>query len=402
MHLKTTRTNRTTRSATVSVLTVLLAATIFFGLSGFPSMGVHATSFNAVQIFVNTSNDLQYNYLLSAYNLTGSQVATYQSSFPAAAFELPAGSYLFTVSALRNGYPPCPLCAQPGVEVPQAKGNGSSSSSSGSTTAEPVFLIQSASEYGYAVETISGPATFTIQTQNVTTLPTSPVTVKVTFANGTAAAGAYVSASIIGQDYYWWSPNSNVVMSNQTNSLGIAHLILPQEPAVISAWDWIPVNLPLNNHTITAIIGGQKINVTIYWEPTYVGLSASAIVIPPYSSVNLVLHYQQPEGWVIPLTAKTGTTGSSGAPTGTIANQPTGVPSTVQSTPSQTGSESQYYLPSAIPSIEAALGTTGSTTTSSNPVLGGGLTTVAVGSAAVVLAAIGVAVVVLRTRPHQQ
>ncbi|MGD0318555.1 MAG: hypothetical protein ABSB56_02515 [Nitrososphaerales archaeon] len=402
MQLQTMKTNRTSHRATASALSVMLATIMLLGLAGLPALTVHAASFNDVQIFVNTSANLQYNYFLSAYNLTGSQVATYQSSFPAAAFELPAGSYLFTVSALREGYPSCPMCAEPGVEAGQANGGASSSSNSGSTTAMPAFLIQSASEYGYAVETVSGPATFTIQTQNVTLLPTSPVTVKVTFANGTAAVGADVSASIIGQNYYWWNPSSSVVMSNQTNNLGIAHLVLPQAPAVITAWDWVPVNRTLDNSTVPDKIGGQPINVTLYWQTTYVGLSASAIVIPPNNSVSLTLHYQQPENWIVPMGVKTSTANSSGASTGTIADQPTGVPSTVQSAPSQTGSQIQYYLPSAVPSIEAALGTTGSTTTSSNALLGGGVTTIAIGAAAVILATLGVAVVILRTRPHHQ
>jgi hypothetical protein len=399
-------------------------AIIFLGLTGVPALGANATSFNAVQIFVSTSANLQYNYLLSAYNLTGNQVATYQSSYPAAAFELPAGSYLFTVSALREGYPSCPLCAQPGVKEGEVKGNASSSPQNSNTTVRPVYLIQSASEYGYAVKTVSGPVTFTIQTQNVTLLPTSPVTVKVTFANGTAAVGAYVSASVVGQDYYWWNPNSNVVMSNQTNNLGIAHLILPQAPAVISAWDWVPVSPPVNNGTIPVNpperngtlpdnplvnngtapvdIGGQKINVTIYWQQTYVGLSASAIIIPPFSNVNLTLHYQQPEYWVMPMGVKTATANSSGASDGTIASQPTGVPSTVQPAPSQTGARSEYYLPSMIPLIQSIGTTTESTTTSSHALPGGDLTTVAIGATAVVLAALGVAAVILRTRSHQQ
>ncbi|MGD0396161.1 MAG: hypothetical protein ABSB26_04540 [Nitrososphaerales archaeon] len=370
----------------------MLGTIIFLGLVGLPALTVHAASFNDVQIFVSTSASLQYNYYLSAYNLTGNQVATYQSSFPAAAFELPAGSYLFTVSALREGYPSCPMCAQP----------ASGGSQSGSTTAMPVFLIRSASEYGYAVETVSGPVTFTIQTQNVTLLPTSPVTVKVTFANGTVAVGADVSASIIGQDYYWWNSGSSVVMSNQTNNLGIAHLVLPQEPAVITAWDWVPVNRTADNSTVPAKIGGQTINVTLYWQTTYVGLSASAVVIPPDNSVNMTLHYQQPENWVMPMGVETSTANSSPGSNGTIANKPTGVPSTVQSTPSQTASEIQYFLPSAVPSIEAALHTTGSTTTSSYAILGGGVTTVAIGATAVILATLGVAVVILRTRPHNQ
>lgn len=401
MHLQTMRTNFTSRRVTASVLSVLLAAILFLSLTGLPASGVHATTFDAVQIFVSTSNNLQYNYLLSAYNLTGSQVATYQSAFPAAAFELPGGTYLFTVSALREGYPSCPVCMQPASEGGTATGGTGGSSSSG-TTALPAILIQSASEYGYAIETLTGPVTLTIQTQNVTQLPTTPVTVKVAFENGTAAAGAEVSASIVGQDYYWWGPNSSVVMSNQTDSLGITHLVLPQAPAVVTAWDWVPINLPTSNNTAPAMIGGQKINVTVIWQHTYFGLSASAILFPPSNTVNLTLHNQEPQTWVTPLGVATGTANSSGSPAGTIASQPTGVPSTVQSTPTSTESQSQYYLPSAIPSIEAASVTPGGGTTSPNATLGGGLTTVAIGAAAVVLASIGVAVVILRTRPRQQ
>ncbi len=410
MHLQTMRTNRTSRRATASALSVMLVTIILLSLTGLPALTVHATSFNAVQIFVGNSSSLQYTYSYSAYNQTGSLVGSYESSYPAAAFELPAGGYLFTVSALREGYNPCLLCAQPMLRAGEAEGNAlgidssgnSTSTSSGNSTVVPVYLIQPSSLYGYAVKTVSGPVTFTIQIQNVTSLPTDPVTVKVTFANGTAAVGADVSASIVGQDYYWWNAGSSVVMSNQTNNLGIAQLVLPQAPAVITAWDWVPVNLPMSNNTVPTKIGGQPINVTVYWQTTYVGLSASAMVIPPESSVNLTLHYQQPENWVMPGGVETSTANSSGASNGTIASQPTGVPSAVQSAPSQTGSQSQYYIPSAIPSIEAALGTTGSTTTSSHAILGGGVTTVAIGATAVILAALGVAVVILRTRPHRQ
>ena len=292
------------------------------------------------------------------------------------------------------------MCMEPGVANGQTKGDSTASLPGGSTTAVPVFLIQSASEYGYAVETVSGPATFTIPTQNVTLLPTTTVTIKVSFVNGTAAVGAEVSASIVGQDYYWWS-NPNLDMSNQTNSLGIVQLIIPQAPAVISAWDWIPVNLPISNNTVLANIGGQTINVTIPWQPTYVGLSASGMIIPPQDSLNLTLRYQQPQGWATPLGVATEPANSSGAPVGTIASQPTGVPSTVQSVPSSTGSQSQYYLPNSIPSIEGAIVTTG-TTISTHSTTGSGVTDVAIGAAAVVLAAIGIAFVVLRARPHRQ
>jgi hypothetical protein len=367
----------TTRFASKGALLVAVGLLIF---SGVPMvLAQSASSFNNVQIFVNTGADLPYSYTFSAYNQTGSLVGTYQSSYPAAGFELPTGDYLFTVSA-SQWYNSCMGCYYAYASSP-ASGEGttrdntttvtitSTTTASKSTSTSPyIAIFQQSSEYGYAVESVNGPATYTIQTQNVTLLPTTPLNVKVTYVNGTVAVGAYVSASIVGQNYYWWGFNPNTIMSNTTDSFGVAHLVLPNAPAVVSAWAWIPVNLPPSNNTGRPInppekngtvpssppvsngtgpvdIGGQKINITTYWETTYVGLSASTTIIPPYGDVSLTLQYQQPESWIRPMG---------------VSNQPTGVPSTVQSNPSKSGSDlSQPYLPSAIPLINGSMHPTG-------------------------------------------
>ena len=338
-----------------------LAAIILasMALTTLPVVFASNASYNNVQIFVTTSSNLNYSYFFTAYNLTGQLVGTTQTPYPAAAFELPAGTYLFTVSAVEQTSYGCYVCAEPLT-------SGQASGSSSSTPAQSPIVIKNgtllpvfrppASEYGFKLEQVSGPDTINIVTQNTTRFPTTPVTVKVSFANGTAAAGASVSASIVGQWYYWWGNDPSVVTSNQTNSDGVASLVLPNAPAVVDAWDWVPVNLPANQTTFKVDVGGQTVNVTAYWEPTYVGLAASALIIPPTNSVSLTLHYQQPNFWVTPAGAQV-QPGNPGATSGSaVSNAATGVPSGSAQASSQQGTSSQYYLPTAIPALSAESG----------------------------------------------
>jgi len=336
---------------------ILLAS---MALTTLPVAFASNSSYNNVQIFVTTSSNLNYTYFFTAYNLTGKLVGTSQTPYPAAGFELPTGTYLFTISAIEQTSYGCDVCAQPlnsgtassGAPSPQAPSpiaikNG---------TVIPIFR-QPASEYGFKVEQVSGPETISIATQNTTSFPTTSVTVKVSFVNGTAAVGASVSASIVGQWYYWWGNDPSVVTSNQTNSDGVATLVLPEAPAVVDAWDWVPVNLPANQTTVKVDVGGQTVNVTAYWEPTYIGLAASAIIIPPTNSVSLTLRYQQPNFWVTPAGAEV-QPGSPGASSGSaVSNAATGVPSGSAQASSQQGTPSQYYLPTSIPALSAESGT---------------------------------------------
>ena len=308
---------------------------------------VSATSFNNVQIFVTTPTPQVYGFQFAAYNLTGSLITSTQTLYPEAAFELPPGEYLFTVSATNtsnhNGYA-CPL----------AEGDASSilrtTNSPGLSPITPIPCYPPSSEYGYATATISSPRTINIQMQNVSTTSTTAVTVKVSYANGTAAADTSVYASIVGELYYWWGSNSSVIMGAQTDGNGIAHLVLPVAPAVITAWKWFPIFTNSNGSTIQTAAGGQAENITTYWEPTYIGLSGSGILIPPENSISVTLPYQQPNYWVMP--GGVISEGANSGPTsmGTVASQPGGVPSMV-STASGTQGSSQYYLPAQIPAI---------------------------------------------------
>jgi hypothetical protein len=357
-----------------------------------------STSFNNVQVFVNTSSSNEnYSFFFTAYNLTGQLVGSTQTPFPAAAFELPAGSYLFTVSAISQSPYYCNVCAQP-VSTGSA---GAGSAAAGATKAGPNIPVpysQPASEYGFKEVTISSPDSFTIDTKNVTQFPTTPVSVKVSFLNGTAAAGAWVSTSIVGQWYYWWGSDSSVVTSAQTGPDGVANLVLPAAPSVVSAWDWVKVDLPASQTTTEVTVGGQKVNVTVYWEPTYVGLAASTLIIPPTDNVNLTLTYQQqPNYWFAPGGAQV-SPATPGATSGSVSNAPSAVPNGTSQAASQSGS-SQYYLPTSIPSLAA-----GSSTSASVPVVSAGYLPVIEGLAigAAITALLALSFVTMRRRATKQ
>jgi len=359
-----------------------------------------AGSFENVQVFATTSSIQAYDFQFAAYNLTGSLIASTQTSYPAAAFELPAGGYLFTVSATsfsdHIGYA-CPLAQGEATQGSASAGISPTTRSNG-TISTPILPIcyPPSSEYGYATATISGPQTINIQMQNVTILPTTPVTVKVSYVNGTAAADASIYASIVGEWYFWWGPNSSVTMGGQTNSDGIVHLILPEAPAVITAWKWLPITAGSNGSTIQTTVGGQKVNVTIYWEPTYIGLSGSGLLLPPQNSINITLRYQQPNYWVLPANVDSRSASSGGTALGTVANQPSGVPS-LASTNSDTQGSSQYYLPSQIPAAQQAIGSLAET----QPAASISIDAITIATAALVVAALAVLFLATRRRLHR-
>ena len=352
-----------------------------------------ADSFNNVQIFATTTSNQAYSFQFAAYNLSGSLIASYQTSYPAAAFELPSGGYLFTVSATHFDYAkyPCPLAGSGTASGAPTAGPMMPANSSGTTPSivMPVCYPPS-SEYGYATATISGAQTISISMQNVTTLPTTAVTVKVAYVNGTAAAGASVYASVVGEWYYWWGGSSSLTMGAQTDSNGIAHLVIPSAPAVVTAWNWVPILTGKNGSTVQVTVGGEKVNVTVYWEPTYVGLSGSGLLLPPQNSINLTMHYQQPNYWVMPMGAASRGAYVGGAAAATVASQPSGTPS-LASTNSGTQGSSQYYLPPKIPAIQQGVNSGGGTSITSGSIGADSLLAATAAFVAVALAVVFVA-----------
>jgi len=288
---------------------IMTAISLTLTLSSFISLSSADVSlFKNVEVSIQTSSNLSDYFTVSAFNMSGYMVASYQSQYPAASFELPNGEYIFTVLAsqyYQNYYPQSTI-----VE------SSSTDPSSGVDKTDPTMPYrynEPVVEYGYSVQQISGSKTITISTLNATSLPLTSLTISVVFANGTGAEEASVYASPLGG--YYWGYESNFVMWNTTNSDGIATLIVPNVPVTVNAWLWVPVNLPKNEATVTVEVGGEEVNVTVYWQPTYVGLAGSALIIPPQTTASINLHVQQPDYWVTPLTAREMQIGVATAPT---------------------------------------------------------------------------------------
>jgi hypothetical protein len=81
---------------------------------------------------------------------------------------------------------------------------------------------------------------------------------------------------------------------------------------------------------LQVVVGGEKANVTAYWQPTYVGLAGLALIVPPAASAPIVMHVKQPDYWVMPH-------GVSGVPAqaqgafGTVMSGPGEIPSSIYS-----------------------------------------------------------------------
>jgi hypothetical protein len=261
------------------------------------------------------------SYDLVAYNSSGTPVASYTGQYPRVTLELPAGTYLFAATA--SGPTPsqpkvCCVCAQSGatttVSPPAAKTSGPSAPSA---IAYPCFYGNPPLEYGYSLTQVSGSTSLTIATLPPSSIPTADVSVSVSFKNGTLVSGAYVSASVVGADLSW-GDNSNLSMYAQTGANGVAHLVVPVVPLTVLASDSVQVNLNESQTTVKVDVGGQPVNVTLYYSPNYVYLSASALILPPHTSLSLVLVAQvQPP----PILYAGGPASSSASPNSTQAQQ---------------------------------------------------------------------------------
>ena len=253
----------------------------------------NAASYNNVQVYIQTTSNLPDRFTVSAYNMTGYLVASTQTQYPAAAFELPDGQYIFTATAEYQYYYTVPMM-----------GGSTGVTGSGIAKGEPTpapYYVGPLVEYGYSVRQVAGSMSFTISTQNVTSFPTTKLTVKVTFANGTATPGASVSTSVIGS-WYYWGYGSDLVTWNSTDADGVATLIAPQAPIRIDVWSWVPIPLP--PQTGSVVVGGEKANVTVYNQAAYAGLAGSTVIIPPQTSATVTLHDQQSSYWIMPYAAR--------------------------------------------------------------------------------------------------
>jgi hypothetical protein len=293
-----------------------------------------------------------YSYDLVAYNSTGAPVASYTGDFPEVTFELPSGVYLLAATA--NGPAPSnpPVCFGAtqggGVAPPVDQSQGKSASSP--KIAYPCYYANPPMEYGYTLAKIGAATTLTISTQPQSEIPTADVSVSVSFKNGTAASGADVSASVVGADWYWGG-DSNLTMDNQTGPDGVARLKVPAVPLTVTASDDVQINLPQNQTTVQIEVGGQLVNVTVYYSPSYVYLSASSLLVPPQTSFSMVMTAQaQPR--LIPYAV--GSSTSAGTPAESNIASPSSSPQTAGGASALSTSTTSARL-TAIPPIPSSI-----------------------------------------------
>jgi hypothetical protein len=345
-----------TPKMTATVLSASMLTIFLVGLSPLPQL-LAASASNAgaapnlspVQLSVQTKNlTTVSSYDLVAYNSTGAAVASYTGQYPRVTLELPLGTYLFAATA--NGPSPTysPVCyakgaAGSGAASPPALPNNPGSGAS-SAIAYPCCCTNPMLEYGYSLTQVSGSTTVNISTQAPTAIPTSTVSVSVTYKNGSAVSDAYVSANVVGANWYW-GDSSRVTMYAQTAANGVAHLVVPSVPLAVTASKSVQVDLPKGQTTTQVNIGGQLVNVTLYYGPSYVYESATALLIPPQTSLNMVVTAQTgypmiPYG-VGPIAAGQATV-SSGYGAGAVAVPPNSVQAqqTSQGAPAAAGAPS--------------------------------------------------------------
>lgn len=268
------------------------------------------TEYNNVQVFIQTQSSEDSLFTLNAYNSSGSLISSTQSNYPAFSLELPSGNYLLTVTAVNQS----------------------------SSTTRYYWNYYSTQEYGYQLLQISSSTTINLRSVPLQNIGYSKITIQAKYVNGTGVSGAEIDASIVGL-MYWWPfatpyASSSISLWNETDSTGTATLNVPSVPLIVSAWKSVYVDLPSSDTTIVKNIGGENVNVTVMWEPMYVGLSGSTLIIPPSTTGQITLHAEQmPYYWYGgPLSLGTATV-QGGAPggytTATFASGAGMIPSSV-------------------------------------------------------------------------
>lgn len=305
MALRTSKGTTCLKASMISVFCILLVS---MGL-GIPVNSFAQSAYNNVQVFVQTQASGLGPFTLTAYNSSGSLVSSMQSNYPAFSLELPSANYLISVTA-------------------------ENLSSSG------YYSSYSTDEYGYQVVDISSSRTMTLSTTPLQDITSSKITVQAKYVNGTVIQNAQLYASVVGL-MYWWPfakqyASSTYNFWNETDANGYATLTVPSVPVMVSAWKSVYINLPTNETRVVENVGGENVNVTVYWQPMYLGLSGSTLVTPPATSGSITLHAEQsPYYWYGGLGPVYGTAGVVNAPgtyaSATVSNSPGLTPSSVPS-----------------------------------------------------------------------
>src|SRR5487761_666368 len=249
---------------------ILVVAAANFGMVRSSSA---SGQYNNVQVFIQTQSSEDSLFTLNAYNSSGSLISSAQSNYPAFSLELPSGNYLLTVTAVNQ-----------------------------SSSTRYYWNYYSTQEYGFQLLQISSSTTINMKTVPLQDIGNSKISIQAKYVNGTSVSGAEVDASIVGL-MYWWPfatpyASSSISLWNETDSSGTATLSVPSVPVIVSSWKSVYVDLPSSDTTVVKNIGGENVNVTVMWEPVYVGLSGSTLMIPPSTTGEITLHAEQmPNYW---------------------------------------------------------------------------------------------------------
>ena len=354
---KEIRRNRTAALAVGLSLVAILLVGAAPGITAIP-----VTTYDNVQIQVHTTNGTFVGtYTFTAYNSTGYPIVTFQTPYPAGSFELPSAGYIFTVSANSQGLYACPL--ETGVASATAGGSSASSGSGSGVTVilPPCNFGYPQAEYGFLAMQVSGPLSLTITTRPLGSFPVETLTVRAQYANGTAAPQTNLYASVLGAQSYGLTP-APFNMTGVTGKSGTAVLMVPVAPVTVTGWKWTPIAVPITQSSTTVSVGGELVNVTANWEPSYIGLAGTVLVVPPQTSGTITLHAQKPIYWATPEGALSSgaTTGEAAVSVATASSGPDLVPASVasQQATTQSGVQTVVSTSTVVEDVSPSPGTT--------------------------------------------
>jgi hypothetical protein len=268
-------------------LAIVIALSVLGGAAAFANAA--PADLNVVRISISTESSLPDYFDVSAYNSTGALVTTSQSQYPAGSLLLPSGTYTFTATATQ----------QANYYLASAASSGAMAGAGGASVPALCCLHGSPlTEYGFLVQKVDGPLTVTIPTKNINDTSTTLLTIHASLPNGTAAKGASVSASVLGNWYWGYTPKM-LSMYNTTDSTGRATLEAPNVPVAVNVWAFLPINLT-DQTTTQKTMAGEMINVTGYRQPAFVSFGGWSIIAPPQTSANVSLHYQEQDYYMTP------------------------------------------------------------------------------------------------------
>ena len=148
------------------------------------------------------------------------------------------------------------------------------------------------SEYGYSLTQVSGSTSLTIATQPPSSHPDRRRLRERELQERHGRLRRSTSPRTSSGRTCTWGDNSNLSLYAQTAANGVAQLVVPAVPLTVTASESVQVNLTQSQTTVQVNVGGQPVNVTLYYSPNYVYLSASALLIPPQTSLSMVLTAQ--------------------------------------------------------------------------------------------------------------